>query len=84
MTLKTAPIHGGIHLIFGLFMGDSDLNDKYDLKQSPYKLTTQLCTPKKSTSSERSLMDSKSDTSKLKCHGKLDTPADCITGYDKE
>ena len=45
MTMQTDPICGGSHLIFGLFMGGSDLNAEYDLKtKSPYKITTQLCT----------------------------------------
>ena len=29
-------------------------------------------------------MDARSDPSKLKFHGKLETPDDCVTKYDKE
>ena len=44
--------------------------------KSPHKLTTQLCNPKQSRSSERSLVGVRYDPPKLKIHGKLDTPAD--------
>lgn len=81
----TSPRRGGIHPIFGLFMGGSDLDDDYKLKsQAPYKLTTQLRNPKQSGSSEQSLMDARTDATKLKFHGKLETSADCTTEYDKE
>ena len=40
-------------------------------KKYPYTLTTHIRTPKLSSSSERSLMDERSDPSKLKFHGKL-------------
>ena len=62
MTLQTDPIGGGIHPIFGLFMGGSDLNGEYDLKRKfPYKLATQLLTTKQSSLSERPIMDARSD-----------------------
>ena len=84
MTLQTAPICGGIHLIFGFFVGGSDLNDGYYLKtKSPYKLPTRLNTPKQSSSSWKSLINAGLDLPKLKFHGKLETPADCVTEYDK-
>ena len=79
MTLKTAPICGGIHPIFGLLLDKSDLNDGYDLKKKlPYKLITQLLTLKQSSSSERALMDARSDPPKLKFHGELGTSDDCV------
>ena len=85
MTPKTDPISVGIHPIFGLFVGGSDINDEYDLKiKSPYKQTNQLYTPKQSSSSERALMNARFDPSKFKFHGKLETPADCAVGNDKE
>ena len=66
-------------------MVGSCLNDEYDIKtKPPYKLTTQLRTPKQSSSSEIDLMDTRSYPYRLKFHGKLETPADCVTKYDKE
>ena len=72
MTLQTDPICGRIHPIFGLLMDGNDLNDEYDLKKDPYKPTTQLCTPKQSSSPKRELLDARYDPSKLKFHGKLE------------
>ena len=34
--------------MFGLIMGGSDLNDDYEIKKCPQKVTTQLRTPKQS------------------------------------
>ena len=48
------------------------------------KLKTQLSTPKQSSFPERTLMDVRSDTSKIKFHGKLETPSDWVTKYYKE
>ena len=80
MTLQTDPICGGIYPIFGLFVGGSDINHDYDIKKkSPYELATQLRTPKQSILSKISLMDARSDPSKMKLYGKLDTPADFVT-----
>ena len=84
MTLQTDPICGRIHPIFGLLMDGNDLNDEYDLKKDPYKPTTQLCTPKQSSSPKRELLDARYDPSKLKFHGKLETPVDCVTNNYKE
>ena len=53
-------------------------------KKSPYKLTTQLRTSRQSSSSERAPMDVRYDMSKINFHEKLETPADCVTDYDKE
>ena len=84
-TLQTPPISVRIDPIFGLFMCGSDINDDYNLNtKSLYKLTTQLRIPKQSRSSEIYLMEVRSDPPKLKFHGKLETPADCVTKYDKE
>ena len=84
MTLETDPIRGGIHTIFGLFTGDIVLNYGYNIKKSPYKLTTQLFTPKKASPPKRSLVYVRSDSSKMKFHRKLETLADCVTEYYKE
>ena len=64
MTLETSLISGEVHPIFILFMGGSDLNDKYDLKKSS-KLTTQLRTMKQSILSKRFLIDMRVDLYKL-------------------
>ena len=51
MTPQNALILGLIHLISGLFIGASDLNDDYYNKTKyHYKLTTKLHTPKNSSS----------------------------------
>eukprot|EP00979_Chaetoceros_neogracilis_P007259 scaffold1521_cov271-Chaetoceros_neogracile.AAC.67 len=50
----------------------------------PYKLTTQLRNAKQSSQSEHSLMDARTDSFKIKFHGKLETTPDCTTEYDKE
>ena len=85
MTLQTPPISGGVHQISGLFMCCSDHNEMYAAKnKSLYKLTTQICTLKQSISSKISLMNAKSDPFKIKIQGKLETPADYVTKYDKE
>ena len=83
---QTTPIRGGLHPIYGLlFMGGSDLNSEYALKSpNPYKLTTQLRNAKQSSQSEQSLMNARTNASKIKFHGKLETSPDCATEYDKE
>ena len=59
-------------------------------RKYPYKLKTQLSTPKQSSFPERALMDVSDLTSmrvlsgKLKFHGKLETPSDWVTKYYKE
>ena len=66
-------------------MGVSDINDECDIKtKSPYKLTTQILTPKQSSSYERAIMDVRSDLSKIKFHRKFETPAGCFAEYKKE
>ena len=81
----TSPLRGGIHPIYGLFMGGSELDDSYALiNNSPYKLTTQLRNSKQSSQSERSLMTARSNASAITFHGNLETPSKCITEYDKE
>ena len=70
MTLQNTPIYRGIHPIFGLFIVGSDINYDYAFKtKSPYKVTTQINTPKQSNSSKRPLMDARSDPSKLNLTG---------------
>jgi len=66
-------------------MGGSDLNNDYTLKStSLHKLTTQLRNAKQSRQSERSLMDARTDASRIKFRGKLEASPDCSTEYDKE
>ena len=69
---QTNHIRGELHPIYSLFMGDSDLNNNYTLKSTiPYEATTQLCNVKQSNQSERALMDTRTDTTNIKFHGKL-------------
>ena len=85
MSTPIPPHRGGIHPIFRLFMGGSNLDDTYHLKSnSLYKLTTQLCNAKQSGSSECALLDARMDALKIKFHGKLETAANCTTKYNKE
>ena len=79
------PIRGGLHPIYGLFMGGSDLNDDYTLKTKlPYKFTTQLRNSKQSSSSEHMLMKRRSDATAITFKGNLEVSDTCITEYDKE
>ena len=81
----TAPIRGGLHPIYGLFMGGSELNDDYTLKtNTPYKFTTQLRNSKQSSSSEQMLMKRRSDATAITFKGNLEVSETCITEYDKE
>ena len=85
-TSKVAmPKRGGMHPIYGLFMGGSDLTNHYTLKSStPYRLTTQLRNPKQSSSSERILISARQNTSSITFKGNLDTSANCTNEHDKE
>ena len=78
---QTNLIGGGLHPIYSLFMGSSDLNSDYTLKSTnPCKLTMQLCNAKQSRKSERALMDARADATRIKFHGKLETTPECSTG----
>ena len=63
----TAPKRGGIHRSYGLFLGGSALDDKYQLINArPYKYTTQLRNPKQLASIEKTLMTARNDASSIK------------------
>ena len=60
MNAITKPKRGGVHPIYRLFMGASELTDDYTLTSTTlYKLTTQLRNPKQSSSSERILINAR-------------------------
>ena len=84
-SIVAMPKRGGIHPIYGLFMGGSDLTNNYSLKsKTPYRLTTQLRNPKHSSSSERILISARQNASSITFKGNLDTPVNCTNEYDKE
>ena len=67
------PKRGGIHRSYGLFLGGSALDDKYQLINArPYKYTTQLRNPKQLASIEKTLMTARNDASSIKFNGKLE------------
>ena len=79
------PKRGGLHPIYGLFMGGSELTNNYTLKSTtPYKLTTQLRNPKQSSSSERILVSARQRAISVTFKGNLETPSNCTNEYDKE
>ena len=78
MSSRIMPKRGGMHPIYGLFMGGSELIDDYTLKSTtPYKLTTQLRNLKQSSSSEHILISARQNASSVSFQGNLETPANC-------
>ena len=84
-TVLNPLLRGGVHPIYGLFMGVNELNDYYTLKSTdPYKLTKQLCNAKQSSQYEMILMTDRSNVNGITFHGNLKIPTNCITECDKE
>ena len=81
----TPPLRGGVHPIYGIFMGGSDLTNNYTLKSdTPYKYTTQLRNSKQSSVSEQRLMSRRSDVTAISFKGNLEISTPTATEYDKE
>ena len=71
----TPPKQGGIHSIYGVCLGVSGLNNDYYLaKVNPYKFTSQLRNVKQTGISERTLINSRENSSLRKFNGKLEIP----------
>ena len=84
-TSLNSPLRGGIHPIYGLYMGGSKLTDDYTLKsKSPYTCTMQIRNPKQPSYSEQTLIKRCSDTTSIKFNGSIEINISCITEYNKE
>jgi len=80
----TPPLRGGVHPIYGIFMGGSDLTNNYTLKSdTPYKYTTQLRNSKQSSVSEQRFMSRRSDVTAISFKGNLEISTPTATEYDK-
>ena len=82
--LPSTPKRGGIHPIYGVYLGGSGLKDDYSLlKVNSYKFTSQLRNVKQAGISERTLMNSREDSSLRKFNGKLEVP-NAATSFDMD
>ena len=85
MSSRIMPKRGGMHPIYELFMGGSELTDDYTLKSTtPYKLTTQLRNSKQSSPSKRILISARQNASSVSFKGNLETPDNYTNEYDKD
>lgn len=79
------PRRGGIHRLYGVYQGGSELNDQYQLPlRRTYNFTTQLRNAKQLSISENKLMEARNDSSAMKFNGKLEATASDINEFDKE
>jgi len=80
------PKRGGIHPIYGIYIGGSVLNDEYELEEPLFTFAfhTQLRTIKSLPSIEKSLRDAMKSTTTIKFNGSLEPVTGSSTEIDKE
>ena len=77
MSTPTAPKRGGIHPIYGVFVGGAAVDDNYKLKgKRLYKSSTQRRNPKSIGHIEGDLRTARDSTTVCKFHGNLDGTTD--------
>lgn len=71
--LLTSPNRGSIHQIYGVYLGESSLNNEYCLaKVNSHKFISHLRNFKQAGIIERNLMNSREDSSLHKFNGKVE------------
>ena len=87
MAETTPPKRGGIHSIYGKFIGGSKLDDEYKLIEgtsSLYRFSTQRRHEKTITSIERALREARDTTTAIKFNGTLEPTAGNANEIGKE
>jgi hypothetical protein len=82
-----APTRGGIHSVYGLYIGGSPLNDKYQPtidKRLTYHFASQRRNPKTISSIEQALITSRDSTTTLKFDGRLEPTVGSASEIGKE
>lgn len=76
---------GGMHCIYGLFIGGSELTNDYTIKSTtPYKLTTKFQNWKQSSSFKRIISSARQNASLVTSKRNLETSPNCSNEYNKD
>ena len=82
-----APLRGGIHSVYGLYLGGSPLDDNYQPtmnKRLTYHFASQRRNPKTISSIEQALITARDSTTTLKFDGRLEPTVGSSTEIGKE